>query len=288
MNVKVYQLETENNPSYSSGSIARKDFSKYNQTTKSRIGNQVDSVRSKNRYGEIQKTKKDSLNEASSQRGCGVHGKHPPTWQRLNPEEKIETNPSYSTVPLPGVGEYSVIGPLYEKSGKKSSLSASLKVKTDDKKGIRDSPRAKSLYACKQQRERQEYKSAQAQQLSVESNPAYSALPGTDGEYSLVGPAYHKVSKATLSDIKVKHEYAEIKEANVESEESLQEKYSSRYLRCHKLVLSCLLSHDLNVSLTGLVYDGTGLNRDEDDDMNPIQHDEPADIQPVSKGNHCS
>ena len=235
MNVKVHQLETEKNPSYSTGNIARKDFNKYNQTTKSRISN---SMKRKNCYDEIQRTKKNSPNEnlqATSHRGCGMHGKHPPTGQRLKLEENIEMNPSYSTVPLPGVGEYSVIGPLYEKSDKKSNLSASLKV-TTDKKGIRASPRGKSLitsshYAHKQQGERQDEKSAaQAQQLNVESNPAYSALPGTDGEYSLVGPAYHKVSEANVSDVKTKHEYAEIKETNTEPRDFPQEQRSSRYI----------------------------------------------------------
>jgi hypothetical protein len=162
-----------------------------------------------------------------------MHGKHPPTRQRLTPEESIEMNPSYSTLPLPGVGEYSTIGPLYEKSANKSKLSASLKVTTDSKKGIIASPIAKSFsisghYAQKQQKERQDGKSEQAQQLNFESNPAYSALPGSDGEYSLVGPAYHKVSKATASDGKTKHEYAEIMEANTESRDSFQENYSSR------------------------------------------------------------
>ena len=167
-----------------------------------------------------------------------MHDKHPPTWQRLTFEENTDTemNPSYSTVPLPGVGEYSIIGPLYEKPDKKSNLSASLKVTTDNKKGIRASPRAKSFitsshYAHKQQGEKQDDKSvAQAQQLNVESNPAYSALPGTDGEYSLVGPAYHKVSKANVSDVKTKHEYAEIKETNTEPRNDPQEKCSLRYI----------------------------------------------------------
>ena len=195
-------------------------------------------MKRKNCYDEIQKTKKNSPNEnlqATSQRGCGMHGKTPPTWQRLMLDENIEMNPSYSTVPLPGVGEYSTIGPLYEKSDKKSNLSASLKVTNDNRKGIRASPRAKSFitsshYAHKQQGERQDEKSAQAQQLNVESNPAYSALPGTDGEYSLVGPAYHKVSKANVSDVKTKHEYAEIKETNIEPRDVPQEKNSSRYI----------------------------------------------------------
>ena len=233
MNARVCQLETEKNPSYSTGKIARKDFNKYNQTTKSKVGNQIDSVK---RYDETQKAKKGSANETSSQRGYGMHGKHPQIQQRLMPGENVEMNPSYSTLPLPGVGEYSTIGPLYEKSANKSSLSASLKVITDSKKGIIASPKAKSFitsgrYSHKQQMERQDNKSAQAQQLNFESNPAYSALPGSDGEYSLVGSAYHKVSKATASDDgKTKHEYAEIKEANTELRDSLQEKHLSRYL----------------------------------------------------------
>ena len=226
MNAKVRQLETEKNPSYSTGNSARKDFNKYNHTVKSKVGDQIDSVK---RYDEIQKAKKGAANETSSQRGYGMHGKHPPIHQKLMPGEDVEMNPSYSTLPLPGVGEYSTIGPLYEKSANKNGLSASLKVTTDSKEVTIASPKAKSFitsgrYSHKQQRERQDNTEfAQTQQLNFESNPAYSALPGSDGEYSLVGPAYHKVSKATASDDgKTKHEYTEIKEVNTESRDSLQ------------------------------------------------------------------
>ena len=233
MNVKAHQCETEKNPSYSTGNIAR---NKYNQAMTSRIGNQIDLAK---RKGEIQKTKKDP-NETASQSG---YVKHPPKF--MTEENITEMNPSYSTVPLPGVGEYSIIGPLYEKSDRKSHLSASLKATTDNRKGIRDSPKTSSFisssrYVYRQQRESQDDKSAQAQPANLESNPAYSVLPGSDGEYSLVGPAYHKVSKAAASDVKAKHEYAEIKEANIdlESRESLQEKHSSRYLMMQYHIIS--------------------------------------------------
>lgn len=236
MNAKVRRLEIEKNPSYSTGNVARNDFNKYQQTMNSRRGDQVDSVK---RYGEIQKTKRDSPNKkspASLQRGCSVHDKcHAAAGQKLKSEENMEMNPSYSSVPLPGVGEYSVIGPLYEKANKKNNLSTSLKMTTGNKKDNRASPRAKSFitssrYAHKQQRERPDDKTAQAQRLDVESNLAYSALPGSDGEYSLVGPAYHNVSKQAATDTKTKHEYAEIKETYTESRDNLQEEHSSRYL----------------------------------------------------------
>lgn len=234
MNAKVRRLEIEKNPAYSTGNVARNDFNKYHLTMNSRRGD------SAKRYGEIQKTKRESPNNklaAPSKTGCSVYDKgHAAAEQKLKSEENMEMNPSYSTVPLPGVGEYSIVGPIYEKTDKKNNLSTSLKI-TGNKRDNRGSLGAKSFitssrYVHKQQRERLilDDKTVQVQQVDVESNPAYSALPGTDGEYSLVGPAYHNASNATDTTCKTKHEYAEIKETNAESRNSLQEEHSSRYL----------------------------------------------------------
>ena len=258
LNAKVCQLEIENNPSYSTGNIAREDFNKNRQTvnTKRKFGDEVNSVRRKNCY---QETRRDSPNETvltSMKSGCGMQSKCTLIQPKHKPEENIEMNPSYSTVPLAGVGEYALIGPLYEKTlmDKKSNMSASLKMKGGDIKVHRASPRAKSFTSSshKKQRDRSFNDSSKgAHQLHVESNPAYSTLPSTDGEYSLVGPAYNKAAQAL--DTKTKHEYAEIKETKTVTEsvkDNPQDKQKSRYVMFNNYVIlafiDCTLKKLLN------------------------------------------